>query len=99
MKIWHTEKLIDIESSIETDGSNFRLEIQRLSGEFEKYRVRLFRFELFRVTPTFGDYPNGGADHGFYITDPFLDGQEFYGNSVDDVVSTVVSRLRDQGHS
>ena len=89
MKIWHTEKLIDIESSIETDGSNFRLEIQRLSGEFEK----------FRVTPTFGDYPNGGADHGFYITDPFLDGQEFYGNSVDDVVSTVVSRLRDQGHS
>jgi hypothetical protein len=97
MKIWELEKTIELEFIIESATYRFRLEAQKLVGEEDRYRVRLFEYDLFRITPTFDDHPEGGADHEIQVANLLIDGQEYVSKSADEALHIAIKRLHEQG--
>lgn len=96
MNYWILEKTIYADFNTEDDPVHFRIEALR-SRDKKRYKVKLYRLELFRVTPTFGEFPQGGADHSFYVSDDFFGDEEFYCEDGVDVLEIVLARLRNQG--
>jgi hypothetical protein len=99
MRIWTLEKTIEAHFERASDGVRFRIEVYRDDDDPRAYRIRLMRYEGFRLTPSFGAYPEGGADHEVLVSDPFFDDQEIIADSLDAAVHVVLRKLRDQGFS
>ncbi|MGQ2906050.1 MAG: hypothetical protein ACT6RL_19850 [Neoaquamicrobium sediminum] len=96
MNYWILEKTIYADFNAEDDPVHFRIEALR-ARDMKRYKVKLYRLELFRVTPTFGDFPEGGADHSFYVSSEFFEDEELYCDDAAGAFEIVLSRLRDMG--
>ncbi|TIT74395.1 MAG: hypothetical protein E5W57_25910 [Mesorhizobium sp.] len=96
-KLWELEKTVEVEFTVETAIYRFRLEAQKSGQEQGKYRIRLFEYDLFRIRPTFGGYPEDGADHEIqFAANLSIDGQEYRAASADDALQMAIDRLRKQ---
>jgi len=97
MRIWELEKTIEVEFAMEPETYRFRLEAQRPVGVQDRFRIRLFEYHLFRITPTFDAHPEGGADHELQVSNSLIDGQEYAAKSADEALQMAIQRLRQQG--
>jgi hypothetical protein len=97
MKLWELEKTIELEFFVDPEVYRFRLEAQKLVGEADKYRIRLFEYGLFRIAPTFDEHPEGGADRELQVANLLIDGQEYSARSADEALQIAINRLREQG--
>ncbi|TIW98184.1 MAG: hypothetical protein E5V59_08775 [Mesorhizobium sp.] len=97
MKIWNLEKSIELEFFVKSTKYLFRLEALKLSGEENKYRVRMFEYDLFRITPSFDEHIEGGADHLIPVSNLLIDGQEYHAESADEALQIAIKRLHVQG--
>jgi hypothetical protein len=95
VRLWTLEKTTEVQFGVA--GVTFRIEAFRAADDPRIYRIRLMRYESFRVTPSFGDYPEGGADHEVPVADPLFDGQEVSADSPDAATQIVLQRLEEQG--
>lgn len=78
------------------DSLSFRIEIQRRLAEPHDFRVRVWRTELFQLTPTF---PSGAAPHesteNVLVNDDSYSG-EISGSSADEVLASALEALSRQ---
>ena len=97
MRLWTLEKTTEVQFEGTPEGVTFRIEAYGAADNPGSYRIRLMRYEGFRLTPSFGDYPEGGADHDMAVSDLLFDGQEVSAGSSDEAIDIVLQRLKDQG--
>ena len=95
MKIWMLAKTVEVQ--FDTGVDSFRIEAYRAENSSNKFRIRLFQYGLFRIHPTFDDYPEGGADHSFQTASSLFDGEELECGSADEALRIAVQRLKAQG--
>lgn len=98
MEIWDHEKTVEIDVNGSAEPLQFRIEAYR-SRNSALYRVRLFRLDMFRLTPSFGPYPDGGADHDLYVADLIIDGEVLNCDTAEECLQHAIERLRLQGFS
>lgn len=75
----------------------FRLEVLKSADEEGRYKIRLFDYDLFRVTPTFSEHPGGGADHEIQFTSYLLCGDGYQAASADEALQIAIDQLLKQG--
>lgn len=97
MKSWHLRKTIEVQFFEHPEDVRFRIEVYGNISDVRAYLVRLFRYDGFRIKPSFGDFPRGGADHEIFVSDLLLDGREVEGDSPDEVLDFVLETLLEQG--
>lgn len=96
-KLWELEKTVEVEFTVETAIYRFRLEAQKPAHEQGKYRIRLFEYDVFGIKPTFGDYPEDGADHEIqFAANLSIDRKEYEAASADEALQMAIGDLRKQ---
>ncbi|RWE05208.1 MAG: hypothetical protein E5V92_30685 [Mesorhizobium sp.] len=98
MKRWNLEKTIELEFAIASEHyQRFRLEALKSADEEGRYKIRLFDYDLFRVTPTFSEHPEGGSDHEIqFASNLLVDGDEYQAASADEALQIAIDRMRKQ---
>jgi hypothetical protein len=95
MRVWTLEKTIEVQ--FDTGADSFRIEAYGAENSSNKFRIRLFQYGLFRLHPTFDDYPEGGADHSFQTASFLCDGEELECGSANEALQIAVQGLKMQG--
>lgn len=95
-KLWFLRETYEFSFSSTEQSFTFRVEV--FSGSKPKvFKIGLFRYESLRVTPSFGEYPEGGADYEILVKDPFLDGTEVSFDQIEEVRSWISEKFHSQG--
>jgi len=99
MKRWELQKTVELEFAVGTEHyQRFRLEAFKSADADGRYQVRLFDYDLFRITPTFSEHPEGGADHELQFTSYLLvDGDEYQAASADEALQIAIDQMHSRG--
>ncbi|MBX3728241.1 MAG: hypothetical protein KF858_03575 [Candidatus Sumerlaeia bacterium] len=100
---WEVVRIVELEPFRLTDGEDhedihYRVEILRSLVEAASFRVRLYRGEFFRLTPTFPQDPElfeplHRSDEVMWIEDTDVEDLEFFAATGDDALGECLRRI------
>jgi len=86
---------LECPSAVDGEALCFKIEIYQDAGDVRAFRARVFRYDLFRLLPTFpGSSGIDVADHEVLVSDPMFGSLELSAISPDDALREVVARIK-----